>query len=72
MPMQQSQKSGKKGQGRLAEGATQAIEESAANNRCRQSYQLIKKLCRTWKPGQRAIADRNGKIFQDKEEIKKR
>ena len=49
-----------------------SIENATLNNRCRQTYQLIKKINKTWKPRQTAIADKHGKILQDKGEVKKR
>jgi len=48
------------------------IERFAGDQRSREAYKLIKQINRSWKPKQSAIKDKNGKMLQDKEEVKKR
>ena len=50
----------------------QDIEELAGGNRSREAYKLIKQINRVWKPKQSAIKDKNGKMLQDKADIRKR
>jgi hypothetical protein len=50
----------------------QDIERFTGDNRGREAYKLIKQLNRTWKPTQSAIKDKNGKMLQEKEDVKKR
>jgi len=50
----------------------QDIEKLAGDNRSREAYKLIKQINRSWKPKQSAIKDKNGKMLQEKEEVKKR
>ena len=50
----------------------QDIEELAGGNRSREAYKLINQINRAWKPKQSAIKDKNGKMLQDKAEVKKR
>lgn len=48
------------------------IEKLAGENRGREAYKLIKQINRSWKSKQSAIKDKNGKMLQEKEEVKKR
>ena len=48
------------------------IEKLAGDNRSREAYKLIKQINRSWKPKQSAIKDKNGKMLQEKKEVKKR
>ncbi|XP_016299301.1 uncharacterized protein LOC107656114 [Sinocyclocheilus anshuiensis] len=50
----------------------QEIERLAGDNRSREAYKLINQINRAWKPKQSAIEDKNGKMLQDKAEVKKR
>jgi hypothetical protein len=53
-------------------GQCRDIEKFADDNRGREAYKLINQINRSWKPKQSAIKDKNGKMLQDKEEVKKR
>ena len=50
----------------------QDIEKLAGGNRSREAYKLINQISRTWKPKQSAIKDKNGKMLQEKADVKKR
>jgi hypothetical protein len=54
------------------QGQCQDIERFAGDNRSREAYKLIKQINRSWKPKQSAIKDKNGKMLQDKDDVKKR
>jgi len=48
------------------------IEGHMKENRNRQVYKLLKKIDKKWTPTQSIIKDNNGKILQDKGDIKQR
>ena len=54
------------------QGKCRDIEKFAGDNRGREAYKLIKQINRSWKPKQSAIKDKNGKMLQEEEEVKKR
>ncbi len=54
------------------QGQYQDIERLTGDNRSREAYKLINQINRVWKPKQSEIKDKNGKMLQDKVEVKKR
>jgi hypothetical protein len=50
----------------------QAIQRHAENNRTRETFKMIKKINRKWQPNRSSIKDKEGKMLQDREEIKTR
>jgi hypothetical protein len=48
------------------------IEQHHGHHRTHEMYQLIKKISRSWQPKLASIRNKDGKMLQDKEEIKNR
>lgn len=49
-----------------------SIEKGMNTSKSREAYKLIKTITRKWQPRQSMVKDRNGKMLQDKDAVRKR